>query len=74
MGSEAVQLRPKVIHTDEGMRLNVQGIVFTYKAVGEDTDGRYAFTEGIVPPTTEHQRTSIIVRMRRSTSSKASSI
>ena len=32
------------------MRLNVQGIVFSYKAVGEDTEGRYALTEGIVPP------------------------
>ncbi len=41
---------PKVVQAGEGMRLNVQGIVFTYKAVSEDTDGNYAFTEGIVPP------------------------
>jgi len=46
----SVQRRPKVVQAGEGMRLNVQGIVFTYKAAGEDTDGRYAFTEGIVPP------------------------
>ena len=42
--------RPKVVHAGDGMRLNVQGIVFSYKAVGEDTEGRYALTEGIVPP------------------------
>lgn len=44
------QRRPKVVHAGDGMRLNVQGIVFSYKAVGEDTGGQYAFTEGIVPP------------------------
>jgi mannose-6-phosphate isomerase-like protein (cupin superfamily) len=32
------------------MRLNVQGIFFNYKAVGENTRERYALTEGIVPP------------------------
>ena len=32
------------------MRLRVQEILFTYQAVGEDSDGRYALTEGIVPP------------------------
>ena len=42
--------RPKVVHAGDGMRLNVRGIVFSYKAVGEDTEGRYALTEGIVPP------------------------
>ena len=42
--------RPKAVHAGDGMRLNVQGIVFSYKAVGEDTEGRYALTEGIVPP------------------------
>jgi hypothetical protein len=42
--------RPKVVHAGERMRLSVQGILFSYKAVGEDTDGRYALTEGIVPP------------------------
>ena len=42
--------RPKAVHAGDGMRLNVRGIVFSYKAVGEDTEGRYALTEGIVPP------------------------
>lgn len=44
------QRRPKIVHAGEGMRLHVQGIVFTYKAVGADTDGQYALTESIVPP------------------------
>jgi hypothetical protein len=72
VGSEAVQHRSKVVHAGKGMRLNVQGILFTYKAVGEDTAGRYALTKGIVPPHQERHSTSTIVRMRRSTSSKAS--
>jgi hypothetical protein len=46
----STQRRPKVIQGGEGMRLNVQGIVFTYKAVGGDTGEKYALTEGIVPP------------------------
>jgi hypothetical protein len=53
MGSDSeksVQRRSKVVHAGEGMRLNVQGILFTYKAVGEDTAGRYSLTECIVPP------------------------
>lgn len=44
------QRRAKVVHGGEGMRLNVQGIVFSYKAISEDTEGRYALTEGIVQP------------------------
>ena len=28
--------------------MNVDGIEFTYKASGEDTEGHFAFTEGIV--------------------------
>jgi len=48
--AKSAQRRLKVVQAGEGMRLNVQGIVFSYKAVGEDTEGRYAFTEGIVPP------------------------
>ena len=44
---KSAQRRPKVVHADEGMRLNVQGIVFSYKAVGEDTEGRYALTARI---------------------------
>ena len=42
--------RPKVLRAGEGVHLDVQGIRFTYKARGEDTNLRYAFTEGIVPP------------------------
>lgn len=44
--STSVKRRPKVIHASEGKRLSVQGIVFSYKVVGEDTEG----PEGIVPP------------------------
>jgi mannose-6-phosphate isomerase-like protein (cupin superfamily) len=42
--------RPKVLSPSDGKQLNVQGIEFTYKAIGEDTEGHFAFTEGIVPP------------------------
>jgi mannose-6-phosphate isomerase-like protein (cupin superfamily) len=42
--------RPKVVQAGEGMRLNVQVILFTYKARSEDTDGKYALTEGVAPP------------------------
>jgi mannose-6-phosphate isomerase-like protein (cupin superfamily) len=48
--AKSAQRRPKVVQAGEGMRLNVQGIVFSYKAVGEDTGGHYALTEGMVPP------------------------
>jgi mannose-6-phosphate isomerase-like protein (cupin superfamily) len=41
--------RPKVLQAGEGLRLNVQGIIFTYKATSSDTDDQYAFTEGVVP-------------------------
>jgi hypothetical protein len=42
------------------MRLNVHGIVFSYKAVGEDTEGRYASTRVLCRLITEHRNTSII--------------
>jgi mannose-6-phosphate isomerase-like protein (cupin superfamily) len=41
--------RPKVLSTGDGKQLNVQGIEFSYKAIGADTEGHFAFTEGIVP-------------------------
>jgi mannose-6-phosphate isomerase-like protein (cupin superfamily) len=44
------QRRPKILQAGEGTRLNVQGVLFTYKATSADTDGRYALTEGTVPP------------------------
>jgi mannose-6-phosphate isomerase-like protein (cupin superfamily) len=44
------QRRPKVLQAGKGLRLNVQGIDFTYKATSADTDGQYALAEGIVPP------------------------
>ena len=47
---KSAQRRAKVVHAGDGMRLNVQGIVFSYKVVGEETEGRYALTEGNVPP------------------------
>ena len=39
--AKSAQRRPKVVQAGEGMRLNVQGIVFSYKAVGKDTEGHY---------------------------------
>jgi mannose-6-phosphate isomerase-like protein (cupin superfamily) len=44
------QRRSKILHAGEGLRLNVQGIEFTYEATSADTEGRYALTEGIVFP------------------------
>jgi len=71
--ANSAQRRAKVVQAGEGMRLNVQGIVFSYKAVGEDTEGRYALTEGMVPRLIMgHRNTSIIGKTRRSMSSKAS--
>jgi mannose-6-phosphate isomerase-like protein (cupin superfamily) len=46
----AAQRRPKVVHAGQGIQLDVQGIRFSYKATAEDTGGRYAFTEGVIPP------------------------
>jgi hypothetical protein len=71
--ANSAQRRAKVVQAGEGMRLNVQGIVFSYKAVGEDTEGRYALTEGMVPRLIMgHRNTSILGTTRRSMSSKAS--
>lgn len=42
--------RPKLLQAGEGLRLNVQGISFTYKATSADTDKMYAMAEGVVPP------------------------
>ena len=48
--STQTKRRPKVLSARDGKQLNVQGIEFNYKATGEDTEGHFAFTEGIVPP------------------------
>jgi mannose-6-phosphate isomerase-like protein (cupin superfamily) len=42
--------RPKVVPPGDGKHLDVQGVEFIYKAIGEDTEGHFAFTQGIVPP------------------------
>jgi mannose-6-phosphate isomerase-like protein (cupin superfamily) len=50
-GFMAESLRhPKILAPGAGTQLNVQGISFTYKATSADTDGKYALTEGVVPP------------------------
>src|ERR1700751_5362393 len=45
-----IKKRPKVLSPKDGKQLNVQGVEFTYKVCGQDSEGHYAFTEGIVPP------------------------
>jgi mannose-6-phosphate isomerase-like protein (cupin superfamily) len=45
-----IKRQPKILALGEGKQVNVDGIEFTYKASGEDTEGHFAFTEGIVAP------------------------
>lgn len=41
---------PTVRHPGEGRTIGVVGDVFRFLATGEDTDGKYAMWEAIVPP------------------------
>jgi quercetin dioxygenase-like cupin family protein len=41
---------PKVTRPDEGRVIAVVGDIYRFLAVGEDTEGRYATWEAIVPP------------------------
>ena len=41
---------PTLKHTDEGRTIAVVGDVYRFLATGEDTNGKYALWEAIVPP------------------------
>ncbi len=57
----------------EGRTLALGPNLLTWKAIGADTDGRYALMEFVTMPGTRPVGTSIITRTSRSMSSKARS-
>src|SRR5215470_16152981 len=74
MSSESensTQRRPKIVHAGQGVRLNVQGIVFSYKQLEKTPMGTTHSRRGSSRHIMERQSTFIIARTKRFTFSKA---
>ncbi len=56
---------------NEGRRIGIVGDVYRFLATGQDTDGKYATFEAIVPPAAARHLTSTVEKKSRSWSWKA---